>query len=65
MRDVVNDLKAIDRQIAALGHARKSNPTTLYDACRLVGCDDDGKRCAKCQLLDRCLDDTQWLVRKN
>ena len=59
-----NDFETIRRRMKELRDAGKSGPTTLYEACRLVGCDNAGSRCPKCRLVARCLDDTQWLVEK-
>jgi hypothetical protein len=59
-----NDFEAIRRRMEELREAGKSEPTTLYDACRLVGGDNAGSRCPKCRLAVRCLDDTHWVVKK-
>jgi hypothetical protein len=36
---------------------------TLRDACRQVGCDNDGARCPVCQVREICESDERWLVR--
>lgn len=40
-----------------------SPPMTLRAACKLVGCDRAGTRCAHCRLATRCVDESRWLVR--
>lgn len=45
--------------------SRSSPPITLHDACKLVGSDNAGTRCANCSLAACCFDDSRWLVRRH
>jgi hypothetical protein len=58
MRSAPNDSEGIRRRMEEMRAARGNQPTTLYDASRLSGCDHDGTRCPKCGLAARCLGDT-------
>jgi len=37
-------------------------PRTLGEACRALGLDNDGERCAECPLKQLCENETRWLI---
>jgi hypothetical protein len=59
MIPVMNDRPPSTRIIDYKGSAR-----SLREACQMMGCYDEGRRCPDCPLKELCESEARWLVQR-